>query len=222
MAGKRLRFAPLRRNQKRIKAWLRVILFAAVLSLLFLFVVFPFCARLRSLSGTIALSDAVDYVDEAIRDGLGDCMRQTRFAPGNLVSMERDGAGRIIAIYVDVVRLEELAAQIQNRLRTPSDGLELRQRIPIGRVSGTNFLIEAGPKLTIHTLLMTSTQAEFHNELTAAGINQTRHQLVLELTVDMDVLVPWNSLHTQVKRQLLLAETVIVGQVPEMLYTEEN
>ena len=53
------------------------------------------------------------------------------------------------------------------------------------------------------------------NELVAAGINQTKHQLLLEIVVDVDVLLPWEILSTRVVTEVLVSETVIIGAVPD-------
>ena len=47
-----------------------------------------------------------------------------------------------------------------------------------------------------------------------AGINQTKHQITLLIRVDIDILIPWGSVSTQVVSEVLIADTVIVGQVP--------
>ena len=49
----------------------------------------------------------------------------------------------------------------------------------------------------------------------SAGINQTKQQLSLYVIVDIDVLIPWGTESAQVRSELLIADTVVVGQVPE-------
>ena len=56
---------------------------------------------------------------------------------------------------------------------------------------------------------------EFRNNIVTAGINQTKHQISLLVIVDIDVLVPWGTESAQVCTELLIADTVVVGQVPE-------
>ena len=56
---------------------------------------------------------------------------------------------------------------------------------------------------------------DFRNDLTSAGINQTKHQINLEVIVDVEILVPWGSETSQVVTEVLIADTVVVGQVPQ-------
>ena len=72
-------------------------------------------------------------------------------------------------------------------------------------------------------IMLTSAHVEFESQRRAAGINQNEHRLVLEMVVDIDVLVPWGRVSSQVVREVIIAETVIVGNVPNMyVNTTEN
>ena len=69
--------------------------------------------------------------------------------------------------------------------------------------------------MTVKIVPLTSSHVEIRNELTAAGINQTRHQILMEVDVDVTVLLPWSTADTRVSCPVLIAETVIVGSVPQ-------
>ena len=62
---------------------------------------------------------------------------------------------------------------------------------------------------------MTSSRVEFNNSIVTAGINQTKHQINLEVIVDIDILVPWGTESTQVVTEVLIADTIVVGRVPD-------
>lgn len=59
------------------------------------------------------------------------------------------------------------------------------------------------------------------NRFTDCGINQTKHQLFLDMILDIDILVPMRTLSTQVTQEILIAETIIVGEVPQMFVNTE-
>ena len=60
-----------------------------------------------------------------------------------------------------------------------------------------------------------STTASFRNTFGSAGINQTRHQILLDVQVNMSILLPGFRTSTKVNNEISVAETVIVGSVPE-------
>ena len=70
--------------------------------------------------------------------------------------------------------------------------------------------------------MLSSSTASFRSELTAAGINQTRHQIFLELNVQLSFLLPWRDMDTSVQTEVLVSETVIVGKVPASYMNWEN
>ena len=60
---------------------------------------------------------------------------------------------------------------------------------------------------------------EFSNSIVTAGINQTKHQINLNVIVDIDILIPWGTESAQVVTEVLIADTVVVGKVPDTYLT---
>ena len=60
-----------------------------------------------------------------------------------------------------------------------------------------------------------SADASLRNAFSAAGINQTRHQILLHVDVYTGILLPGFTASTKVSNEIAVAETVIVGSVPE-------
>ena len=87
--------------------------------------------------------------------------------------------------------------------------------IPIGNVLGSSLLLGKGPEIPVDITMLSSSHVDFQNELSDAGINQTKHQIKLEVVIDIDVIMPWQTVSTQVVSEILIAETVILGDVPE-------
>ena len=91
----------------------------------------------------------------------------------------------------------------------------LTVEIPVGNLTGVSLLMGRGPKVPVQIIVLTSSRVEFNNSIVTAGINQTKHQINLEVIVDIDVLIPWDTESTQVMTEVLIADTIVVGQVPE-------
>ena len=60
-----------------------------------------------------------------------------------------------------------------------------------------------------------SSEANFRNAFTSAGINQTKHQIILTVDVSVSILLPGFRTATKVSNSFIVAETVIVGTVPD-------
>ena len=87
--------------------------------------------------------------------------------------------------------------------------------IPLGTLTGSALLAGRGPCLHVRMQAVGSANAVFRNQFTAAGINQTRHQIFLDVDVYMSILLPGMTTSTKVSNEIVVAETVIVGGVPE-------
>ena len=163
-------------------------------------------AYMRELSSQIAISDAEDRVTAAISSAIKDTLDSGGFEYDYFVTLEKDAY---------VTHINTFSADILSVVAERADSGELNVGIPIGNLIGLSLTVGKGPRIPVDIIMLTSSHAELRNELTQSGINQTKHQIILEVIVDIDVLVPWETLHTQVRTQALVAETVIVGQVPE-------
>ena len=73
----------------------------------------------------------------------------------------------------------------------------------------------SGPKLPVKVMSISTSDAEFRNEFSEAGINQTLHQLIMEVSVDVAVLVLGETAGFTITSEVVVAETVIIGDVPE-------
>ena len=169
---------------------------------------------LRSMVTEYAASAARDAVVTAVNDIVKDVMREPEYSAGGLVELERDGQGNIAAVRADVVAVNSLAAEVLSRTVQETEEEKLTVEIPVTNLLGSALLMNRGPSIPVHVTMLSSSTAGFRSELTGAGINQTRHQIFLELDVQLSFLLPWRDMDTSVHTEILVSETVIVGQVP--------
>ena len=87
--------------------------------------------------------------------------------------------------------------------------------IPLGTLTGSALLAGRGPGFTVRMQSVGSCSARFENRFSQAGINQTTHRIILCVEVNMSILLPGFQTSTQVDASFSVAETVIVGDVPE-------
>ena len=87
--------------------------------------------------------------------------------------------------------------------------------IPVGTLTGSTLLAGRGPRISVRMESVGSSSATFENEFTSAGINQTKHKIVLKIDVSASILLPGFSTAVVVSNNVTVAETVIVGSVPD-------
>ena len=195
------------------------ILFLLVALLLFLAAASLY---LKDVSTAIAVSDASDAVTVSINNAIADIMRNGDYSADYFVTFEKSEAGEITAISSNMARINALSAKILDRIVGATDTHMLTVNIPVGNLTGVSLLMGRGPKVPVKIITMTSSRVEFNNSIVTAGINQTKHQINLEVIVDIDILVPWGTESTQVITEVLIADTIVVGRVPDTYLSMES
>ena len=123
-----------------------------------------------------------------------------------LISFEKDNEGefnRLQSAIIDEV-LEKLSEVTTKELS-----------VPVGTLLGSPFLAGRGPLIRVRMQSVGSSSAHFENAFTSAGINQTKHQIYLVVDVYVSILLPGFSTTTKFSNTYSVAETVIVGSVPD-------
>lgn len=169
---------------------------------------------LRSMVAEYAASAARDVVVTAVNGIVKDVMSEPRFDSGALVEIDRNDQGDVTAVRADVAAVNGLAAEVLSRTVERTERERLTIEIPVTNLLGSTLLMNRGPSIPVQVTMLSSSTAGFRSELTAAGINQTRHQIFLELDVQLSFLLPWRDMDTSVQTEILVSETVIVGEVP--------
>ncbi len=193
------------------------IAFMAYLSYLYLF-------QFRPVFITMARNQANSLAVQAINQSVSEVMQQTSYE--DLISLMKGENDKITAIVSNIVTMNRLKSQLVLHIDRNIQQIEnLTLRIPVGTVLGIDFLSGIGPRMQLSILATGLTKADFVNQFDDAGINQTRHRIVLKVDTSINILIPnYNPVTASVSTQIPIAETVIVGEVPEAynnLETEE-
>ena len=177
---------------------------------------------LQELSTQIAVSDARDAVTASINSAIADIMNTGDYDGDYFVTFEKNDSGEVTAISSNMARINALSAEILERVVGAAGSHMMTVEIPAGNLSGVSLLMGKGPKVPVDIIALTSSRVEFSNSIVTAGINQTKHQINLEVIVDIDVLIPWGTVSTQVVTEVLIADTIVVGQVPDTYLSMQN
>ncbi len=193
----------------------------AVLILLgsFLLFLIPAVRFFRALTGAMAVSNATDLITRTVSVIVEEKMVEMGEEGAAFVSFEKDDSGAVTAIITDTARVNILASKLLDAVIRAADRGALDLSVPLGDLLGVSLLLGRGPRVPVKITMLTSSRVEVKNILSGAGINQTRHQLILEVHVDADVLLPWEIRSAAIVNEVLVAETVIVGRTPETYVT---
>ena len=200
---------PLGRGSQLALSTLAGVILAAAAILLFHSQLRPALAR---LAGAQVNNLVVGLVSASVREDAASGALDY----SGLISLEKDSAGQITALHSNMAAAEVLRTQVVERLLERLDGLSAQElRIPLGSLTGSALLSGRGPEVPVRILSLSALSADFDNQFTSAGINQTRYQVVLKVHVTVELLLPGGPAETEVTTQVAAAETILLGQVPE-------
>lgn len=189
---------------------------AVMLLLLFTGVWFGIERQLKPIVKMNLAYTGHNYAENAINNAVLDEMSQYGDAYTNLVSFSYKTDGTISSIHTDTVRINLLQGRLTKRiLEVVSEFDHDEIVVPWGTLLGSQFLSARGPKVSIRLIPASFVETGIYNSFTAVGINQTRHQILLKVQATISGIIPGCSVTEVVEKEICLAETVIVGAVPD-------
>lgn len=173
-------------------------------------------ARVRPLITDMAQAKLKNAVTAIVDGAVAGTLETEAAAYNNIVTIQTDEQGRITAMTTSPVKLNTLRGEILQDVLEQVDSLDSTQLgIPIGSLTGLVYASEWGPLLPVRVLSVASADGAFRNDFISAGINQTLHRIMLDVDVEIKLLIPGGTVETAVHTSVCLAETVIVGEVPQ-------
>ena len=199
----------MRRNLRSIVR-LTVFLMAAAL-VLFVMLRSRYRDVIRELAETQVKNTTSDLTNDAIAKQIADGIIQY----DRIVFFEKDLDGRITALKTNMSEVNRLKTDILNIINDEILALDTSDiGIPLGSLFLPELFSGRGPVIPVHILSIRNSDAVFNSDFHQAGINQTLHQLVMEVSVDVAVLVLGETGSFTINSEVVIAETVIVGAVP--------
>ena len=204
------------KNGRRFIAPLVLLLLASVCFLISALV------YLKTISCQIAVSDASDIMILQVNKAISQVLQEGAYQAEDFVELEKNNSGEVTAVRSNMAQINALSTVLLERVVGLTENRTITVSIPAGNLTGISLLMGRGPGIPVEIMVLTSSHVEFRNNILTAGINQTKHQISLLVIVDIDVLVPWGTESTQVCTEVLISDTVLLGQVPQTFLQYEG
>ncbi len=189
-----------------------------ILALVLLLVVGVLVLFRRQYTGDIvslAQTQVRNSTSDLINDAINRQIESGNIQYDRIVYFEKDLEGRITALKTNMSEVNRLKTEILGRINEDILAMDADQLgIPLGSLVLPEVFSGRGPGIPVEILSIRNSDASFSSRFTEAGINQTLQQLIMEVSVDVTVLVLGKTDSFTVASQVVVAETVIVGQVP--------
>lgn len=179
--------------------------------------VFMFQKNMKPIVRTFALTKANNLTTVTVNNTINSILSSGEIHYNDLVDIEYDSQGKISAVKTDSIAMNMLKTVVSVNISEALGGIEETSiSIPVGTLTGSSFLTGLGPSVKMRTSLSCSCSIEVKNSFEYSGINQTLHKILLEVTAFVYVISMGEAVSTQVFTAIPVAQTVIIGEIPEI------
>ena len=199
------------KGSKRSGLWRSILLVLLLAAALLLFLEKNLSKTLLDMAYATAHSIALETVNRAAQKVVGEGI-----AYAELMEVETDSEGRVTMLRANTMRMNQLATETAILAQQELNSIDNQViRVPLGAALGIRFLGGFGPRIGVQIVPIGAVNTHYETEFETAGINQTRHKIFLTLETSVSLIVPADSRMVSVTGTVPIAESIIVGQVPD-------
>ena len=168
---------------------------------------------------TLAQTQITNATSDLINDAIDQQIEAGNIHYDRIVYFEKDLNGRITALKTNMSEVNRLKTSTLNLINDEILALDTSDiGIPLGSLFVAEIFSGKGPIIPVEIISIRNSDAYFNSSFTQAGINQTLHQLSMSVLVDVSVLVLGEAASFTVTSEVVVAETIIVGDVPDTFF----
>lgn len=199
-----------------MRIWFRRLVAIALLLLtLSMSAFFYFRSKYRSVIQELAQTQVKNTTSDLTNDAIAKQIAEGSIAYDRIVYFEKDLDGRITALKTNIGEVNRLKTDILNIINDEILALDTTDiGIPLGSIFLSEIFSGKGPAIPVTILSIRNSDANFDSRFSQAGINQTLHQVCMIVSIDVSVLVLGDTSSFTMNSEVVVAETVIVGDVP--------
>lgn len=141
----------------------------------------------------------------------------------DILEINKDESGNITRVGTNVFTINKIISDVPVYIQEELEKEENNSfKIPLGSFFGSKIFAGRGPKVNVKMQMIGDLETNLKSEFISAGINQTLHRIYLEIKCKVIILTPFETMEEEIGNQVLIAEGVIVGEIPSSYYNLEG
>lgn len=208
----------MRRYSKKSGVFLknnRIFAIVCILLLVVTFFAWLTNLRLRPITFSLAKSYGSRAVLDVINSSVDEYFNDEKIGYSDLVRLNYNSSGFVTSIEYDSLELNRMKTGCLELLnKNLSKARYLKVKIPIGSLFNDLSLSGRGPAITVRISESAVPKIDILSNFEAVGVNQSRHEIRIRVSAAVDVYLPPKNAQFTVTQDYVLAQTVIVGDVP--------
>ncbi len=199
------------KKKTKVKAVICALLVFLILALVYYFAVV--CPAVVALSQEKIRSIATQTISEVV----GEVLTNGNYTYDELVEVTYSSENKISQISTNSTQVNLLVREVTAKVQERFDQLDSAQVVVnLGSFTGIPFLFGYGPEITLNLVPIGTVQTNFETKFLSAGINQTLHSLYFDVNAILGLILPGSTQNFDTNLQVLICESVIVGEIPSI------
>lgn len=172
--------------------------------------------KLEPMITEMGASKVIYAAKAAMNEAVTELMTNGTVNYDKIVSFEKDDNGGITAVKTDVAEINNLKAETTEAVLERIGNISVEElAVPVGNLLAVDYLSGIGPEIPVKIIAVRTAAVDFVNDFSTAGINQTVHRIYLNFDVEITILAAGKKSAVEASSMFCIAETVVVGTVPE-------
>ncbi|KXG77663.1 Sporulation protein YunB [Fervidicola ferrireducens] len=210
-----LRVKMLRRRYpiKKMNVYTVFILLIIILSILFAFIERQIAPSVLAIAEARARIIATEAINKAVKERITKNIKYT-----DLIAIHKDVNGQVTLIQINTIEINRIETETSLEVVKTLKEISMEKiKIPLGLITGSKILSNIGPSINVSLYPVGTAYVDTSEAFEEAGINQTRHKILLDITAQVRIVQPLLSSRVEIKTSVPIAETIIIGTVPQTI-----
>ena len=193
-----------------------ILVFSLTLSLILTSLLIIFDDNMRMLVNDYSISAAKVKTNKLLNDKVYNFINNSNINYSNIANITYDVDNNVKSIKIDSSAVNKIKSgivlSIQNEIIN-NNSFDIS--IPVGTIFGNSFTVNRGPSIPINIVMSSDVESNVESVFEGSGINQTLHRILLNIKINIYMVMPWYRSNSTFETNFVIAETVIVGKVPD-------
>lgn len=191
-----------------------MLLFLIIVLSAILFIYFQ--NNLASQIEVYARQAALNKIGSAVNIAVISELEDAGITYDSIIDIEKDNNGRITSVRADMMSINLIKSRLDVAVSVFCENTsDFELKIPVGNLFGSAILYGKGFDISVHFKPLGAARTRMTGAFSEAGMNQTLYRIAFEVSADTAIVFPFNYIEIPVECETIIAETIIVGDVPE-------
>lgn len=168
------------------------------------------------------MAELVDGINNAVLKILSDNDAYQNY--DNFIEISVGSDGNVSLINVNMLMVNLLLCDLTEKTQINVNNLckEKIYNVPFYAITGSLMLAQLGKNIEIEVKPIGHVECKLSSKFDGVSVNQTRHSIFVDITARVKMILPLYVKDLYVNTKIVVAESVIVGKVPEVYLQNQD